>query len=448
MCERVPNRGEQARASESALQAIVHAIVDADDEDEARAVVERIRGAHERNGLEALAKQLAGRRGDLEGLADAEEEEEEEEEEGQLGEVELARNMGELRLEGGVMRFIGGTSHLVYLGDDGLETSRLGPPSSGATPATSWTRVTDDAGVVSRLLDLYFAYHYAYFATLSKDLFWRDFARGRAAVEASATAHCSALLVNVMLALGCHFCDVPAAYATPHDSRTKGDHFFNEAKRILMANDQDELARPRLVTVQALALMSVREAGCAREAKGWVYSGMSFRMAHDIGLNLDVGTGPLVDHAEVDARRITFWGCVLFDSCWSNYLGRLPQLPRTAARVSKFDVVPAEDAQLWRPLTDDDDSAKDKDSSGYAQPGRTRATALHLAALSQISSDLLLMFYHPSHLGRPRGKTAEVKALGDVYRRLEQWRKQLPGEFEPREGQLPHVILMQCVFLL
>lgn len=82
--------------------------------------------------------------------------------------------------------------------------------------------------------------------------------------------------------------------------------------------ENDEHAKPRLTTVQALSLMSVREAGCGREAKGWVYSGMSFRMACDLGLNLDSGTLPgsresSLNEEEVDARRITFWGCFLFD---------------------------------------------------------------------------------------------------------------------------------------
>jgi hypothetical protein len=83
-----------------------------------------------------------------------------------------------------------------------------------------------------------------------------------------------------------------------------------------MVNDEHEKAR--LTTVQALALMSVREAGCGREAKGWVYSGMSFRMACDLGLNLDSGSLPgsresHLSDEEIDARRITFWGCYLFD---------------------------------------------------------------------------------------------------------------------------------------
>ena len=72
----------------------------------------------------------------------------------------------------------------------------------------------------------------------------------------------------------------------------------------------------RLCTVQALALMSVREAGCGHESKGWVYSGMSFRMACDLGLNVDAiamnEMSRLTDE-DVDARRITFWGCFLFD---------------------------------------------------------------------------------------------------------------------------------------
>lgn len=81
----------------------------------------------------------------------------------------------------------------------------------------------------------------------------------------------------------------------------------------MLENDEHEKAK--LCTVQALAIMSVREAGCGREGKGWVYSGMSFRMAYDLGLNVDatsVGGSKLTDE-EIDARRITFWGCFLFD---------------------------------------------------------------------------------------------------------------------------------------
>ncbi|KAL1883777.1 hypothetical protein VTK73DRAFT_8313 [Phialemonium thermophilum] len=362
------------------------------------------------------------------------------------GERELARKMGELRLENGSVRFIGGTSHLIYLGDP-VDTPHEPQPSSASSdeePITSWTEVTKNTQLIIHLINMYFDWHYPYFATLSKSLFYRDFLRGRAAVQPKTTAYCSSLLVNAMLALGCHFTSVAGAFAVPGDSRTKGDHFFAEAKRLILENDEYE--KPRLATVQALALMSVREAGCGREAKGWVYSGMSFRMAQDIGLNLDVGgistDTDSLNEQEIDARRITFWGCFLFDKCWSNYLGRLPQLPKNSYNVRKYDVFPDEDAELWSPYADGGFNTSIK------QPARTRAIGLQLLKLCEISSDLLLFFYHPSHIGRSSGKAVELKKLSEVHRRLEDWRKELPKEFEPRDGQLPNVILVHMFFHL
>lgn len=41
------------------------------------------------------------------------------------------------------------------------------------------------------------------------------------------------------------------------------------------------------------------------------------------------------------------------------------------------------------------------------------------------------------------GKQAELKKLSDLHTRLESWKKELPQEMEPREGQLPQVLLMQ-----
>ncbi|PNY23993.1 Nitrogen assimilation transcription factor nit-4, partial [Tolypocladium capitatum] len=433
---------DSIKARGSTLQIIVEAILNA-PEDDVLTIVRKIRAC---DSLDSVAQQIVNSPSDS-GVATPDQMDEDYAT-GLMtiqGEKELARKMGELRLENGSVRFIGGTSHLIYHGDPAVELdveSQLEqyPPSDN--PMTSWTRVTTDVGLVTHLINMYFNYHYAYFAALSKKLFWRDFLRGRAGLERGTTAHCSPLLVNAILALGCHFTDVPGAYGTLGDGRTKGDHFFAEAKRLILAND--EFATTRLVTVQALALMSVREAGCAREAKGWVYSGMSFRMAQDLGLNLEVsGTAKqCMTDEEVDARKVTFWGCFIYDKCWSNYLGRLPQLPRSSSNVSTLDVFPDEDAAAWYPLTD-----KGYDES-YGQPWRTRAATLQLSSLSEISSDLLLFFYHPNHIGRSCGKSVELKKLSEIHQRLEEWRRQLPDEFEPRDGQLPNVILMHMFFHL
>ncbi len=229
-------------------------------------------------------------------------------------ETEVSGKMGELRLDHGSVRFLGGTSNLLFGGSDfeeddqALSSPKHTPPrNQSAIPVTSWTAVTQDSDLIFHLVHLYFCWHYSFFTTLSRSLFFKEFMAGKPTEGDS--QHCSSLLVNAILALGCHFTSLPGARADPSNAATAGDHFFKEAKRLLLENDEHE--KPQLTTVQALALMSVREAGCGREGKGWIYSGMSFRMAYDMGLNL--GSSVTLDEDVIDARRMTFWGCYLFD---------------------------------------------------------------------------------------------------------------------------------------
>ncbi|KAF2188288.1 hypothetical protein K469DRAFT_748615 [Zopfia rhizophila CBS 207.26] len=362
-------------------------------------------------------------------------------------ESQLSGKMGELRLEDGSTRYIGGTSNLIYLGagSDGTDSpaSYVEQYQQQENPLTSWTTVTSDPELVLHLMNMYFCWHYTFFTTLSKSLFYRDFLLGKPPPGSKRkTEYCTPLLVNAMLALGCHFTSWPAARAVRDDSATAGDHFFKEAKRLILEGDLHEV--PALTTVQALALMSVREAGCGREAKGWVYSGMSFRMACDLGLNLDSGgmhsNKNAIDETEEDARKITFWGCFLFDKCWSNYLGRLPQLPNSIVTVPKCDVFPVEEADIWSAYTDSGFS------QAHAQPSRTRAVARQISRLCEISSDLMNFFYNPIDMDKAKGKQAELKKLSEIHQRLETWRRELPKELEPKEGGLPSMLVMHMFF--
>ncbi|KAJ5098469.1 Transcription factor [Penicillium argentinense] len=354
-------------------------------------------------------------------------------------ESELSGRMSELLLDGS-RKFIGGTSNLIFLppGSELHETNSIPggsalPPAHDIQPMRRWTQVTEDDSLISHLLTMYFTWHYPFFTILAKDMFYRDYVRG------VSSPYCSPLLVNAMLSLGCHFSSWPGAFSDPHNSITAGDHFFKEAKRMVLENDEHENAK--LCTVQAFALMSVREAGCGREGKGWVYSGLSFRMAFDLGLNVDATTlgAHNLTEEERDARRITFWGCFLIDKCWSNYLGRQPQFTSSNTSVSKFEVFPREEIEVWAPYTD---SGAGHD---HSQPSRTRAVALQISRLCQISGDLLAFFYHPSDSEKSQPKQSELKKLSDVHTRLEAWKKQLPQELEPKEGQLPQVMVMHML---
>lgn len=105
--------------------------------------------------------------------------------------------------------------------------------------------------------------------------------------------------------------------------------------------------------------------------------------------------------------------------------------------MPKFEVYPEEDASEWAPYTD----------AGFnevhSQPSRTRAVALQISSLCEINSDLMKYFYHPQIVHHPPSKKAELKRLSEIHGRLETWRRELPAEFEAKEGALSSVLHMQ-----
>ncbi|PLB42058.1 putative C6 transcription factor (NirA) [Aspergillus candidus] len=427
------------KTKNTTLLTLIQALLNFEEEEDAFDLVRQIRSC---DNLEDVAHSVVSReRGSMRAAREATSNEDGTVAQADQFEAELAGKVGELVLDGS-RKFIGGTSNLIFLpvGSELNESgSAMEGPILGQTPdfsVTQWTRVTQNEQLVSHLMTMYFTWHYPFFTTLSKDLFYRDFVRGVSG------QYCSSLLVNAMLALGCHFSTWEGAWEDPLNSATAGDHFFKEAKSLFFEND--ELANAKLCTVQALSLMSVREAGCGREGRGWFYSGMSFRMALDLGLNLDapsIGSRSLGED-EIDARRMTFWGCFLFDKCWSNYLGRQPQLPSANVSVPKFDVMMNEEAELWSPYTDSGPSRE------HTQPSRTRAVALQISKLSEISGDLIAFFYDPTPRDKAASRQLEIKRLSEIHTRLEAWKKGLPKELEAREGQLPQVLLMHMFYQL
>lgn len=297
------------RTKHTTLQTLVQALLNYEEED-AFEIVRQIRSCDDLEdvaqsiltrdrGLPAPTTEVVGETTENENAAEVDQ-----------FESELSGRMSELLLDGS-RKFIGGTSNLIFL-PPGSELHEFTPTQEAPiAPVTNavrhWTQVTEDDSLVSHLLTMYFTWHYPFFTILAKDMFYRDYVRG------VSSPYCSALLVNAMLALGCHFTTWRGAFSDPNNIATAGDHFFKEAKRMVLENDEHENAK--LCTVQAFALMSVREAGCGREGKGWVYSGLSFRMAFDLGLNVDATTpgSHNLTEEEIDARRITFWGCYLID---------------------------------------------------------------------------------------------------------------------------------------
>ncbi|KAI5296621.1 hypothetical protein KEM52_005572 [Ascosphaera acerosa] len=351
-------------------------------------------------------------------------------------ENELTGKMERLKLDGSV-KLIGGTSNLMHLSRE-LTDSEADDESIGNDDAvyddhvTGWTEVLASRGFIIHLLNLYFTWHYGYFPVLHRQQFERDFFRGHV------SQYCSPLLVNAILAMACHFSSLPGAYADPLDYNTLGDHFFKEAKRLVLENDEYE--RAKVCTVQALLIMSQREGGCGREGTGWVYSGMAFRMALDLGLNIEPSdvSSNMFTPEELDIRRITFWGCYLVDKYWSAYLGRQPQLTSTNLTVVMLSSN-SEDEQCdpWSPYTDAGIIREE-----LAQPPSTRTIAQFMVRSSEISDDLLTTFYHPALRDKVMSRQEQLRQFNRISKKLEGWRADLPREIQVGPSALPNVLLM------
>lgn len=212
-------------------------------------------------------------------------------------EGELSNLIGRPSLDNlGVLRHYGHTSNLGLVVND--EHSPIHLHTSEA-----WTTVTRDSDFIEHLMNLYFCWIHPFYELFSRKQLLDDMAQGR-------SKYCSPLLVNALLAVSCTYSDRPEARSNPADPSTNGDHFFAEARRLLYENES-----ANLTTVQALALMGLREASCSRDSTGFQYAGRCIRMLIELGLHLSFGSASdKLDSTELEVRKITFWGCFVNDT--------------------------------------------------------------------------------------------------------------------------------------
>ncbi|KAI1625202.1 fungal-specific transcription factor domain-containing protein [Exophiala viscosa] len=220
------------------------------------------------------------------------------------------------------------------------------PPTSASFPPAAWTSATDNDNLVQHLLSLYFCWEYPVFASLSREHFLLDFNSGRG-------RYCSPLLVNAILALGARFSDIPEAWKDRHSPETAGDQFYEEAQRLLGVEDV-----PTLTKIQALGLMSLRQASRGNDASAWQLSRWAVRSAIDLGLHLGESQDTranrlLYSNAERQVSAATFWGCYTLEQAWCLTIGRQSQLRPEEIHVTKPLKIDEIEDEPWVPYNDE-----------------------------------------------------------------------------------------------
>ncbi|CZR63624.1 uncharacterized protein PAC_13521 [Phialocephala subalpina] len=93
--------------------------------------------------------------------------------------------------------------------------------------------------------------------------------------------------------------------------------------------------------IQALLQQSAREVAFANSSQAWLYSGMAFRMAIDLGIHLPNdklrGYVQSLTAEDIEIRKRLFWSCYTWDKAISLYCGRMPAFtPLVDTNVPEF----------------------------------------------------------------------------------------------------------------
>ncbi|KAF9135584.1 hypothetical protein BGW39_001910 [Mortierella sp. 14UC] len=152
------------------------------------------------------------------------------------------------------------------------------------------------------LLNLYFQFMYPFAPMFIRKTFMDDFRQNRPDLS-------QILILNAIFSNACWYSDDPAL-------KQESTKYFNRAKIIL-----DETYHvSRISTVQALLLMAHHQYATGNYSGGWLYTGMSIRIAQDIGLHRqDVHVD---EPEEAEVRKRLWWSLYMADRLGSAILGR------------------------------------------------------------------------------------------------------------------------------
>ncbi|KAK6193866.1 hypothetical protein LQW54_012030 [Pestalotiopsis sp. IQ-011] len=244
-------------------------------------------------------------------------------------ELALARaRAGQLRKlrSGNASQFYGGTSLFQIHGDDPpaaqqpSQTNELLGPPSAQNQALSPSAVSDPGqfpysahdDVCQALMAQFFRAQYPYNMCVYREFFLRDY-------DIGAGRYYSEVLLYAICATG--------ALASADASMLAVSEVFASQAEFLVYTSLD---KPDLTLLQAMILLGYRFIGHGKASKGWLFCGMAFRLAHEMGLHLDPNnwhgqSEPVLDRDREISRRV-YWSAFNADKQVSLYFGRPPAL--------------------------------------------------------------------------------------------------------------------------
>ncbi|OQU97885.1 Fungal specific transcription factor domain-containing protein [Cladophialophora immunda] len=207
----------------------------------------------------------------------------------------------------GQVRYFGYTSNLQVVLTLPL-VSPHSPVAAHHNEAYNHKEMADLEEFQAHLVDLYFTYQNPALPIVQKEAFMEGLARRER------SPYFSQFLLHCILARSARLSDRPYAVSL----------IPLYAKRI-KSELLNEIDNPDVTTIQALCLYGHFLGSIGDDRGCWLYPGMAFRLAYDMGLHRDclhlVQTGKLTAR-DRQLRISTFWGCYVLDKIYSVCQGR------------------------------------------------------------------------------------------------------------------------------
>ena len=161
----------------------------------------------------------------------------------------------------------------------------------------------------------------------------------------------------------------------------------------------ETLKRGSIPTIQALLQQSARENNFGRSSQSWLYSGMAFRMAFDIGIHLPSDKLQIfvksITAEDIEIRKRLFWSCYTWDKIISLYLGRMPAFTPATDDVPLTFMDDYSDTEPWAPYYGE--TPVNTVASNYVpRPGYVVSCFRQLCKLCVILNDLMQGIYSSS----------------------------------------------------
>ncbi|KAM0749503.1 hypothetical protein T439DRAFT_327189 [Meredithblackwellia eburnea MCA 4105] len=265
------------------------------------------------------------------------------------------------------------------------------------------------------LLELYWRYVQPHFPILYKPSF----------LEKYAAETVPLVLLFSMLSLSVH-------YTHDEELRTLGQEWKAKAKTLVDA----DYGTSRLVNIQALLLMGYRESGRGEISQAWLYTGMAARMAQDLGLFRDVEKWHVppstFSHADKQARKRAWWGCIILDRYTASYIGRPGTIHERDFDTSFPSTLEIDETEAWEPL--------DPVDRYTSRPSNAITCFRASGSLAIIVNQIIATLY--AIRTRIQGQSSDT-LLSFLDQRLARWFLDLPECLQYNEGQEivppPHV---------